>query len=58
MKNFEDELDRIRIELYEKTKGLEKMDIINDVNSHAKKIAYDFGIKIKKSEEIFQIISV
>ena len=37
MKDFENELDKIRIELYEKTKEMEKEDIIFIVNSHAKK---------------------
>jgi len=46
MNNFEDQLDVIRIKLYEKTKEMDKEDIINDVNSHAKKIAQEFGIEI------------
>ena len=37
MKDFENELDKIRIELYENTKEMEKEDIILSVNSHAKK---------------------
>ena len=45
MKNFENELDRIRVELYEETKDLCPDDLIKNVNSHAKKIAHDFGIK-------------
>ena len=47
MKDFENELDRIRVELYEETKGLCPDDIIKNVNSHAQKIAHDFGIKTK-----------
>ena len=52
MKDFENELDRIRIELYEKTIKMEKEDIIMNVNSHAKKIAQEFGIKIETKKDI------
>ena len=48
MKDFENDLDKIRIELYEETKEMDKKDIIKNVNSHAKKIAEEFGIMIKK----------
>jgi len=47
MNNFEDQLDIIRIELYEETKEMDKEDIIRNVNSHAQKIAQEFGIKIE-----------
>ena len=47
MNNFEDQLDIIRIELYEETKEMDKEDIIRNVNSHAHKIAQEFGIKIE-----------
>ena len=47
MKNFEDELDKIRVELFEETKGMDKKDIIKSVNSHAYKIALEHGIKIE-----------
>jgi hypothetical protein len=59
MINFENELDRIRIDLYEKTKEMEKNDIIKSVNSHAEKIALDFGFSIKKkiNEEYFQVVN-
>ena len=46
MNNFEDQLDVIRVQLYEETKKMDKEDIITNVNSHAKKIAQEFGIKI------------
>ena len=60
MKDFENELDRIRIELYEKTKKMKKEDIITNVNLHAKKIAQEFGIKInaRREIEIEQAVSV
>jgi hypothetical protein len=47
MNNFENQLDEIRIQLYEDTKMLYKDDIIKTVNSNAKKIAHEFGINIE-----------
>jgi hypothetical protein len=59
MNNFEDQLDIIRIELYEETKEMDKEDIIRNVNSHAKKIAQKFGIKIESmvNENYFQALN-
>jgi hypothetical protein len=48
MKNYEDQLDEIRIKLDEKTNGLEKNEIIRRVNSHAERVAREFGIYIVK----------
>jgi hypothetical protein len=50
MNNFEDELDRIRIQLYEETKNLDKAALIKTVNSNAQRIADELGIKIIKAE--------
>jgi len=47
MNNFEDQLDEIRIRLYEETKEMNKEDIIRNVNAHAQRVAYEFGIKIE-----------
>jgi hypothetical protein len=60
MNNFENQLDAIRVKLYEETKDMDKEDIIRNVNSHAQKIAQEFGIKIenKISEKYFQPITV
>jgi hypothetical protein len=33
MNNFEDQLDKIRLELYEETKDMAKQDAINHVNN-------------------------
>jgi len=49
MNNFEDQLDVIRVQLYEETKKMDKEDIITNVNSHAQKIAQEFGIKIEST---------
>jgi len=46
MNSFEDQLDVIRVQLYEETKKMDKEAIITNVNSHAQKIAQEFGIKI------------
>ena len=48
MNNFENQLDEIRIKLYEETKDMNKEDIIRNVNTNAQKIAYEFGIKIER----------
>ena len=60
MKDFEDELDKIRIELFEDTKGMDTKDIIKSVNSHAYKIASQYGIKIERNvkEEYIQTVNV
>ena len=60
MKDFEEELEKIRIELYEETKEKDEEEIIFNVNSHAQKIAEEFGIiiKNKKNEEQYQIVNV
>ena len=47
MINFENQLDEIRVKLYEETKNMDKLDIIFTVNSHAQKIAHEFGINIE-----------
>ena len=46
MSNFEDELDRIRVELYEELKGLTNAESAKIVGSRTKKIAEQYKIKI------------
>ena len=60
MKDFENELDEIRIKLYEETKEMDTNNIIEIVNSHARKIAHEFGIKIEIpiNEKQYQTINV
>jgi len=60
MNNFENQLDVIRVKLYEETKDMDKENIIKYVNSHAQKIAQEFGIKIENTvdEKIFQTMTV
>lgn len=49
MNNFEYELDKIRVQLYEETKNMDKASLVKTVNANAKKIADEFGIKIIKN---------
>ena len=60
MNNYEKELDEIRIKLYEETNNMEKDDIIMLINTHARNIAQDFGIKIAKetTENYFQPVNI
>jgi hypothetical protein len=60
MNDFENQLDAIRIKLYEETKEMDKEDIIKNVNSHAQNIAKKFGIKIESTinEKYFQTITI
>jgi hypothetical protein len=60
MNNYENELDEIRIKLYEETSGMEKDEIVRVVNTRAQKIAQEFGIHIVKetSENYFQMMDV
>jgi hypothetical protein len=60
MNNFENQLDAIRIKLYEETKEMDKETIIKIVNSHAFNIAQEFGIKIENTanEKHFQTITI
>jgi pyruvate formate-lyase activating enzyme-like uncharacterized protein len=60
MNNYENELDEIRIKLYEETNSMGKDEIIRVVNTHARKIAQEFGIHIVKetSENYFQAMNV
>ena len=60
MIDFENQLDEIRIKLYEETKNMDRTDIICTVNSHAQKVAEEFGIKVKNivEEEYFQTVGI
>jgi vacuolar-type H+-ATPase catalytic subunit A/Vma1 len=37
MTNYENELDKIRIKLYEETSGMKKDEIVRIINTHAPK---------------------
>jgi hypothetical protein len=60
MNNYENELDKIRIKLYEETNGMDKNEIIRLVNSHAEEIARKYGINIIKeiSGNRFQTVNI
>ena len=54
MNNFENQLDVIRLKLYEETKEMDKEDIIRNVNFHAQRIAQEFGIEIVSNVSAYQ----
>ncbi|GMO66566.1 MAG: hypothetical protein Ta2A_14840 [Treponemataceae bacterium] len=51
MNNFEDQLESIRLKLYEQTKDMEKNTAIEFVNNEARKIGNRYGFKIVKDDE-------
>lgn len=50
MKNeFENQLDIIRVELYEKSKGMSNADAVKAANASGRRIAKKYGITLAKS---------
>lgn len=47
---FENQLDRIRVDLYEQTKNMTNSEVVRVTNENAKKIAEQYGIKIAKEK--------
>jgi hypothetical protein len=53
MKNdFENQLDKIRVELYERTKTMTNSETVCATNENARKIAESYGIKITKGVSV------
>jgi hypothetical protein len=48
--DFENLLDAIRVELYEKTKGMSNADVAEKTNANGKRIAEKYGIALVKSD--------
>ena len=46
--NYEDLLNAIRVDIYERTKDMSNSEAARVTNEHAKKIAEEYGIKIVK----------
>ena len=46
MNSFEDELDKIRVELYEEWKDLSNAELAKLVNERARKVAEQYHIKV------------
>ena len=44
--DFENQLDIIRVDLYERTKGMTNDEAANVTNTNARKIAEQYGIKL------------
>jgi hypothetical protein len=54
MDNFENQLDEIRIKMFEDTKNMDKIEMMNMINEHARQIAKEYGIRmIKEPVPIF-----
>jgi hypothetical protein len=47
--DFENQLDAIRVELYEKTKGMSNAAAADQTNANGKRIAEKYGITLIKS---------
>jgi hypothetical protein len=47
--DFENQLDAIRIELYEQTKDMSSAEAVKAINENGKKIAAKYGIAVVKS---------
>ena len=50
MNNFENQLDKIRVEIYEQTKDMKNAEIVKAANNHGKALASQYGIKIVKGK--------
>lgn len=46
--DFEDQLDQIRAELYQKTKDMSTKDAVAAINADGKRVAEKYGIPVKK----------
>jgi hypothetical protein len=48
--NFEDEIDEIRIKLYEKYKNCSNEEFVDGINERARAVAEKYGIAIVKRD--------
>ena len=48
--DYEDQIDSIRVGIYEKTKDMSNVDAASVANEHARKIAEQYGIKMIRAE--------
>ena len=46
---FEDTLDKIRVDIYEKTKNMTNYEAVQVTNKNARRIADEYGIKLIKN---------
>ena len=46
MNDFENQLDVIRVEMYERTKNMKNVEAVKAANDHGKALAAKYGIKI------------
>jgi len=47
--SFEDTLDKIRVDIYEKTKKMTNYEVVQVTNKNARRIADEYGIKLIKN---------
>ena len=48
MNDFENQLDKIRVEIHEQTKNMKNAEAVKAANDHGKALAVKYGIKIVK----------
>ena len=48
MNDFENQLDKIRVEIYEQTKDMKNVEAVKAANDHGKALAAKYGIKVVK----------
>lgn len=48
--DFENQLDAIRVQIYEETKGMSSAEAVERMNERARQTAKEFGFQIVKSE--------
>jgi hypothetical protein len=49
MNDYEDTLDAIRVDMYERTKGMKVADIVRDMNERARKLGEQYGFEVVSS---------
>ena len=53
--DFENQLDIIRVDLYERTKNLTNSEVVRITNENARRIAEQYGIKLTKGSAAYAV---
>ena len=48
MNDFENQLDTIRVEIYEQTKHMSNAEAVKAANDHGRELAAKYGVKVVK----------
>jgi len=56
--DFENQLDKIRVDIYEQTKNMMNAEAVKAANDHGKALAAKYGIKVVKSNSGSPVKSV